>query len=64
MNSTSSPVCRCCRACARRQSEALLAIIQAGERVEEVIAERRADVDATNLQVRQAQLSACYCLLL
>lgn len=42
--------------CACRQSEALLAIIQAGERVEEVIAERRADIDETTLKVRHALL--------
>ncbi|KAL4446212.1 hypothetical protein ABPG77_003019 [Micractinium sp. CCAP 211/92] len=41
-----------------RQSEALLAIIQAGERVEEVIAERRADIDATTLQLLEGRIEA------
>ncbi|KAL4423865.1 hypothetical protein ABPG75_001166 [Micractinium tetrahymenae] len=41
-----------------RQSEALLAIIQAGERVEEVIAERRADIDETTLKLLERRIGA------
>ena len=41
-----------CGCCCCRQCEALLAIMQAGEQVEEAIATHRGDIDATMLQVR------------